>query len=148
MKQIILVTDQDQLQQCLNIRMEVFVREQQVDESLEVDEFDQSPDACIHMLLLEDGQPVATGRMRPYENASETMKLQRIAVRKEQRGTGAGKAIVLALEEEAKKQGFAYTLLDAQCQAEPFYAKIGYTTVSSETFLDAGIPHVRMKKPL
>jgi len=147
-KQIVLVTNKEQLQQCLDIRMEVFVREQQVDASLEVDEFDQSPEACTHMLLLVDGQPAATGRMRPYENANSTMKLQRIAVLKPMRGTGAGKAIVLGLEEQAKKLGFAYTLLDAQCQAEVFYQKLGYVTISPETFLDAGIPHVRMKKQL
>ncbi|OXM82372.1 GNAT family N-acetyltransferase [Paenibacillus rigui] len=148
MKQTLIVTTPEQLQQCLDIRMEVFVQEQQVDPSLEIDAFDESPDACVHMLLLEDGQPVATGRMRPYENASSTMKLQRIAVRQAQRGTGAGKAIVLGLEEEAKRLGFASSLLDAQCQAEPFYEKLGYKKVSPETFLDAGIPHVRMKKQL
>ncbi|MFE5323614.1 GNAT family N-acetyltransferase [Paenibacillus sp. NPDC056579] len=146
MKEIIHVTTQQQLNQCLDIRKEVFVHEQQVDESLEIDEFDDSPQACSHVLLQEDGLPVATGRMRPYKE--DTMKLQRIAVRKPARGTGAGKAIVLALEEEARRIGYAYTLLDAQCQAEPFYIKLGYTTVSPETFLDAGIPHVRMKKQL
>ncbi|MBE1446915.1 GNAT family N-acetyltransferase [Paenibacillus sp. OAS669] len=146
MKQTIHVTTQEQLNQCLDIRKEVFVREQKVDISLEIDEFDESPQACYHILLLEDGKPTATGRMRPYTD--DTMKLQRIAVRQSSRGTGAGRAIVLGLEEEAKRIGYAYTLLDAQCQAEPFYAKLGYVTISEETFLDAGIPHVRMKKTL
>ncbi|MCS7463293.1 GNAT family N-acetyltransferase [Paenibacillus doosanensis] len=140
------VTTQQQLHQCLDIRKKVFVIEQQVDESLEIDEFDETPQSCCHVLYEMDGQPAATGRMRPYK--SDTMKLQRIAVLKEARGTGAGRAIVTALEEEARRLGYAYTLLDAQCQAEPFYLKLGYVTVSPETFLDAGIPHVRMTKKL
>ncbi|MFD0677839.1 MULTISPECIES: GNAT family N-acetyltransferase [unclassified Paenibacillus] len=146
MKPTLIVTTREQLQQCLAIRYEVFIQEQQVDESLEIDEFDQSPDACVHVLLLDNGQALATGRMRPYDET--TMKLQRIAVRKEQRGTGAGKTIVLALEDLAREQGFDYSLLDAQCQAEAFYHKLGYVTLSPEIFLDAGIPHVRMKKKL
>jgi len=146
MNRIIHVTTQQQLNECLDIRRKVFVEEQQVDESLEIDEFDESPQACSHVLLHIDGNPAATGRMRPYTD--DTMKLQRIAVLKEHRGTGAGKAIVLALEEEASRIGYTCTLLDAQCQAEPFYSKLGYITVSPETFLDAGIPHVRMKKRL
>lgn len=146
MKEIIHVTTQQQLNQCLNIRKEVFVKEQQVDESLEIDEFDESPESCYHVLFQVDGKPLATGRMRPYTD--DTMKLQRIAVLLAARGTGAGKAIVLGLEEAARQAGYAYTLLDAQCQAEGFYSKLGYITISAETFLDAGIPHVRMKKTL
>ncbi|WP_036746599.1 GNAT family N-acetyltransferase [Paenibacillus sp. UNC451MF] len=146
MKQIIHVTTREQLNQCLDIRKEVFVQEQEVDESLEIDEFDESPDSCYHVLVQQDDQPLATGRMRPYTD--DTMKLQRIAVLKASRGTGAGKTVVLALEDEARRAGYAYTLLDAQCQAEVFYRKLGYVTISTETFLDAGIPHVRMKKTL
>ncbi|WP_282937877.1 GNAT family N-acetyltransferase [Paenibacillus sp. RC67] len=146
MKEIIHVTTQQQLNECLDIRKEVFVVEQQVDVSLEIDEFDESPESCRHVLLQQDGKPSAAGRMRPYTD--DTMKLQRIAVLKSARGTGAGKAIVLALEEEAHRLGYNYTLLDAQCQAEGFYSKLGYITISTETFLDAGIPHVRMRKTL
>jgi predicted GNAT family N-acyltransferase len=138
MKQALIVTTEEQLKQCLDIRMDVFVKEQQVDVSLEVDEFDASPDACVHILLQDDGRAIATGRMRPYKEG--VMKLQRIAVRQEQRGTGAGKAIVLALEEAARERGYGWTLLDAQCQAEAFYHRLGYETVSPEVFLDAGIP--------
>ncbi|MBP1996536.1 GNAT family N-acetyltransferase [Paenibacillus eucommiae] len=146
MNHTIIVTTPEELQQCLTIRREVFIHEQQVDESLEIDEFDASPEACVHVLLHHDGKSAATGRMQPYDEI--TMKLQRIAVLQPYRGTGAGKAIVYALEEEAFRKGFKYTLLDAQCQAEIFYSKLGYVTVSSEPFLDANIPHVRMKKQL
>lgn len=142
----ILVKTLEELKQCLAIRREVFIEEQGVSEDLEIDEMDASPDACDHILIRHEGQPVATGRLRAYQ--SDTAKLQRIAVRKQVRGTGIGRILMKAIEEQAIVLGFSYALLDSQCQAEDFYKKAGYVTISEETFLDAGIPHVRMKKRL
>jgi predicted GNAT family N-acyltransferase len=144
--EIISVITEEQLGQALNIRKEVFVREQQVPADLEIDEYDTTPQACHHMLALDGGDPIATGRWRFYEE--DTAKLQRVAVRKDYRGTGAGKAIILALEAQAKAEGALYTILDGQCQAEGFYRKLGYETISTEPFYDAGILHVRMRKRL
>nr|WP_062492695.1 GNAT family N-acetyltransferase [Paenibacillus sp. 32O-W] len=134
----------EQLQQCLAIREEVFVKEQGVDPAIEIDRYDDSPLACVHMLLTVEGQPAATGRIIRYEE--RTAKLQRIAVLPEYRGIGAGRRLVEAMEEQAWRDGFRRIVLDAQCHAEPFYVKLGYRTVSDEPFLDAGIPHVRMTK--
>ncbi|HZG75454.1 MAG TPA: GNAT family N-acetyltransferase [Paenibacillus sp.] len=134
------------LQQAFRIRMEVFVDEQKVPSDLEMDEYDVSPAAARHALLEVDCAPAATGRFIEYK--PDTAKMQRIAVRQPYRGKGVGRALMLGLEAWAKEAGYAYALLDAQCQAEPFYLSLGYETVSPETFLDAGIPHVRMKKSL
>ncbi len=134
------------LQQAFGIRLEVFVDEQKVPSDLEMDEYDVSPAAARHALLEIDGVPAATGRFIEYE--PDTAKMQRIAVRRPYRGKGVGRALMAGLEAWAKEEGYSYSLLDAQCQAEPFYRSLGYETVSQETFLDAGIPHVRMKKTL
>jgi len=56
--------------------------------------------------------------------------------------------LLLALEQIAGDLGLSGAILDAQCQAEKFYAKLGYEVISEEPFYDAGILHVRMKKPL
>ena len=144
---IVRIETQESLKQAFRIRLEVFVQEQQVPEDLEMDEYDVSPEAARHLLLLdEDGTPAAAGRFIEYK--PDTAKMQRVAVRKPYRGRGTGRELMGALEKWAKEEGFTYSLLDAQCQAEPFYKKLGYETVSPETFLDAGIPHVRMKKKL
>jgi predicted GNAT family N-acyltransferase len=141
------ITTREKLQEAFQIRMEVFVDEQQVPKDLEMDEYDASPETAHHILVVtEDGVPAATGRFIEYK--PDTAKMQRIAVRKPFRGKGTGRALMSALEAWAKEKGYSYSLLDAQCQAEPFYQKLGYVTVSPEKFLDAGIPHVRMKKPL
>jgi predicted GNAT family N-acyltransferase len=143
---ILRIRTEQELHQAFQIRVEVFVEEQQVPKDVELDEYDVSPQAARHILVMIDGQAAATGRWIKYK--PDTAKMQRIAVRQLFRGLGLGRKLMEALEEWAREEGFAYSLLDAQCQAEPFYAKLGYVTVSSETFLDAGIPHVRMKKKL
>jgi len=140
------IETEQSLQQAFRIRMEVFVDEQKVPADLEMDEYDASPSAAKHVLLEIDGVPAATGRFIEYK--PDTAKMQRIAVRKPYRGKGVGRALMQSLEAWAKGEGYAYSLLDAQCRAEPFYRSLGYETVSPETFLDAGIPHVRMKKAL
>lgn len=140
----ILVTTDEQLKQCLEVRTEVFVKEQQVPLSLEVDEYDASWNACRHFLLLDGGQPIATGRYRMYDE--QTAKLQRIAVLLAYRGKGLGRKLIQLMEEDIFKQNIPHIILDAQLTAESFYNRLGYVKVSNETFLDAGILHVRMKK--
>jgi len=142
--QSIAVTSAEQLEQCLNIRLAVFVDEQKVPHDLEVDEWDASWDACRHFLLLVDDQPVAAARYRIYDE--NTAKLQRIAVLSSHRGYGLGNHIIRFMEEDIRERGIGAIVLDAQVYAEPFYHKLGYVTVSAEQFLDAGIWHVRMKK--
>lgn len=140
------ITEQSELKQALAVRMEVFVQEQGVSPEEEVDEYDASPSACRHFLVTEGGRAVAAARWKTYEPG--VAKLQRIAVRRLYRGRSIGRLIVSAMERDAAACGFARVILDAQCSAEPFYAKLGYATISAEPFYDAGILHVRMSKAL
>lgn len=141
------VENSEQLSRAFGIRMEVFVKEQGVPRDIELDEYDESPAACNHYLVeTEEGEAIAAGRFKPFGPGEA--KMQRIAVRRTYRGQGVGKFLLLAMEEEAKRAGYRVAVLDAQCDAEAFYAKQGYATESPEPFLDAGIPHVRMRKNL
>lgn len=142
---MIRVQTEAELQECLAVRREVFVAEQGVPESLEIDEWDVLGGAQ-HLLVRSGGRAIACGRLRQYD--ARTAKLQRIAVRQEGRGHGFGRHVVLGLEACAKEAGYEAAILDAQTQAEGFYKRLGYRTISTETFLDAGIPHVRMQKEL
>ncbi|MFD2612853.1 GNAT family N-acetyltransferase [Paenibacillus gansuensis] len=142
--EIRIAENEAELQQCLQVRMEVFVGEQNVPADLEVDEFDVYPFNCTHVLVTDGGQPVGAARLRGYENNSA--KYQRIAVLKSYRGQGVGALLLGALDKIAIEQGYSSAVLDSQCQAEAFYSKSGFHVVSTETFLDAGIPHVRMTK--
>jgi predicted GNAT family N-acyltransferase len=137
-----IVKSEEQYQHALEIRMVVFVQEQNVPPEIEVDEHEN---ASTHVLAYDEGgKPVATGRIREY--AEGVGKMERIAVLKEARGKGYGAAIMHKLEEIGREMGFRKFVLEAQTHAEPFYKKLGYVNVSIEPFLDAGIWHVRMEK--
>ena len=142
----IAVQNKEQLEMCLNLRREVFVKEQAVPEELEVDEWDVPEADCRHILILTDRVAVATARLIRYD--AETAKMQRVAVKNTVRGQGYGRIVMEALEEQARELGFSYSVLDAQVTARPFYERLGYEAVSEELFYDAGILHVRMKKKL
>lgn len=144
--EIVHITTEEQLQQALHIRTQVFVEEQKVPVEEEIDEYDVISDNVHHFLLMDTGQPVATGRMIYYK--AGTAKMQRIAVHQEYRAKGYGRILLLAMEERASELGLEASILDAQCQAEPFYRKLGYEVISQEPFYDAGILHVRMQKAL
>lgn len=140
------VTTDEQLQQALGIRHDVFVIEQQVPAEIEIDQFDVISPDVHHVLLSTDGQAVATGRLIYY--SKDTAKMQRIAVLQSYRSFGYGRVLLLAMEERARELGLAYAVLDAQCQAQKFYEKLGYEVISEEPFYDADILHVRMRKAL
>ncbi|WP_144939592.1 GNAT family N-acetyltransferase [Paenibacillus sp. 32O-W] len=145
---IVEVQTQEELDQCLSVRKEVFVIEQKVPEDLEIDEYDRSPGACSHWLALDGSNPAGTGRWIFYGEEADTAKLQRLAILSRYRGTGLGSRLLNALENSAREAGAQYAVLDGQCHTEAFYVKHGYVTVSKEPFLEAGIWHVRMRKRL
>ncbi|MDU5143189.1 MAG: GNAT family N-acetyltransferase [Paenibacillus dendritiformis] len=144
--EVIEVKSEGQLQQCLEIRKEVFVEEQKVPLEEEIDELDSLDADSNHILITVDGQVAATGRMKWLDET--TAKMQRIAVLKPFRGSGIGRSLMVALEQLARSMGAEKSVLDGQCQAEGFYHSLGYATVSEEPFYDAGILHVRMEKKL
>jgi predicted GNAT family N-acyltransferase len=143
---LIRVNNDSELALGLALRQQVFVIEQGIPADLEIDHYDATPHECIHVLIVDEREEaVATGHLVPY--GENTEKFQRIAVRQDKRGSGIGREIVNLLEQQATSSGLLWVVLDAQCSAEKFYAKLGYVTIS-EPFLDAGILHVRMKKQM
>jgi predicted GNAT family N-acyltransferase len=126
---------------CLRLRWTVFVEEQGVPPSMEVDEHDRKD--AVHALALLDGVPAGTGRV--VLGSDGTAKIGRMAVVDDVRGRGVGRAVLAFLEEHARAKGARKLLLWAQVPARQFYEKAGYRAVSG-TFDDAGIPHVAMEK--
>ena len=129
-------TDAVIAQQAFAIRKEVFVKEQQVDES---DEFDEFEDISHHFLLYADGQSVATARWRFI---GDKIKLERFAVLKSERGRGYGKIILDAVLQDViplKKPIYMH----AQLHAVPFYAQAGFVK-TGDLFDECGIQHYTM----
>lgn len=114
------------------LRRAVFVVEQHVPEDLEWDEADA---VSLHALAQDaDGLPVGTGRLLPDGHVG------RMAVIRERRGEGAGRALLEFLIGQARRQGMRSLQLHAQTHAIGFYARQGFVVQGSE-FLEAGIPH-------
>ncbi|AOU98348.1 hypothetical protein BI364_10570 [Acidihalobacter yilgarnensis] len=116
------------------LRETVFVHEQGVPLEIEIDEADP---ICLHLLAEKAGHPVGTGRLL------EDGHIGRLAVLREYRGQGIGRALLDALMHEAARLGHRHAILNAQLQAIPFYERAGFTASGPE-FLDAGIPHREM----
>lgn len=146
-----------------DVRLEVFVEEQGVPLIEEIDARDDES-TTVHVLARgADGAPLAAGRILLDPSHPREAHLGRLAVRRIARGTGLGARMVEALEQAALSsltaQGEAdgeadrditdiTVILSAQEQAMGFYERCGYTAVSGESYMDAGIPHQDMRRTI
>jgi predicted GNAT family N-acyltransferase len=138
---VVVAKTEDQIQEVFNIRKTVFVEEQKVPLEEEIDEYEND---STHFVLYDQNHSVGAGRFRILDGVG---KVERICVLPAIRGKGAGRELMLAIEEYAKQQPLSQLKLNAQTYAIPFYEGLGYK-VTSDEFLDAGIPHKTMKKTI
>ncbi|MFC0558122.1 GNAT family N-acetyltransferase [Halalkalibacter alkalisediminis] len=139
---VVTVETKKQLDDAFRVRTEVFFEEQNVPMEEEIDEFE---DQAIHFVVYDQNETaIGAGRLRFIDGFG---KIERICIVKTSRGTGVGRLLMDKIEEAAQQKGASKTKLNAQIQAETFYKKLGYETVSDQ-FMDAGIPHVTMIKTL
>jgi predicted GNAT family N-acyltransferase len=117
------------------IRFTVFVDEQRVPPELEMDEHDA---VSIHALAFAGERAVGTGRLLPDGH------IGRMAVLKEWRGKGVGRALLRALMQRARARGDRDVVLAAQVQAMPFYAAEGFKA-EGPVYVEAGIDHQDMR---
>ena len=134
--------DAAEIEAARDLRVRVFVGEQGVDASEELDDLDRVAEQIV---ALDESAVIATCRLREVEEG--VWKLERMAVEPRVRGLGVGGRLLAGAEREVHSQGARQMVLNAQRRAEGFYASHGYRA-EGETFLDAGIEHVRMRKAL
>ena len=131
-----------EVQQCLRLRWTVFVEEQGVRPSDELDGRDKTD--AVHALASLNGVPCGAGRF--IFTAPGLAKIERMAVIDDVRGQGVGRALLEFLEAEARRRGATKLMLHAQVRARGFYERAGYAA-SGGVFDDGtGIPHVPMEK--
>lgn len=134
-------TQSELYDESIAIRSEVFIEEQKVDPSLEIDELE---DQTVHIVGYQDDLPVCTARLLIKDK--DTVKVQRVAVLSSHRKRGIGRKLLRFIEDSARDDLNASRLiLDSQDHAISFYEKEGFS-VQGEGFLDAGIPHHFMQK--
>lgn len=134
------VTTPSEMEACYTVRFAVFVDEQAVPAEEELDHYDP---VALHLLAEQDGSVVGTARVVYLER---TAKIGRVAVLKQYRGLGIGRALMLAALDQATR-GCDLAILDAQVQVIPFYERLGFVA-EGPVFLDAGIEHRRMTRHL
>ena len=122
-----------------NLRIEIFVKEQGVPIENEFDDYDMH---VPHLVIFLDGEAVATGRVIPY--GEDTVKIGRIAVKKDKRGFHLGEKIVLELLRKSKEDGAKTVCVGAQTHAVGFYEKCGFKLLGTPEYLEENIPHFDM----
>lgn len=123
------------------IRKIVFIDEQKV--SYE-EEFDLEEKSRIPFVLYLDDKAIGAARINPKEDYA---KIERVCILKEYRKFGYGYKLMEYLIDYCKTLGYREIQLGAQTKAIGFYEKLGFIKFGDE-FLDANIPHYKMKKNL
>lgn len=133
------VESSKEMDDAFRVRKTVFVEEQHVPAELEIDRYEKD---AVHFVAYDQNNAVAAGRFRVLDGFA---KVERVCVLKEYRKTGLGKHLMQAIEKRASQLDLNGLKLNAQITAVEFYNKLEYEIISEE-FMDAGIPHVTMKK--
>jgi len=125
------------------LRRLVFEVEQGVPRPLDRDAYDFNADHAV--VFDEGGACVGTGRAVRLD--TRTCQIGRMATSPTQRGAGVGGAVLEALERMAELRGLREVVVHSQLPAVGFYTRRGYLA-EGETFLEEGVPHVKMRKVL
>ena len=134
-----LVETEADMEAAVGIRFRVFVDEQSVPPEIELDEYDA---VATHAIALRDGVAIGTGRAIVE---GDEARIGRMAVDRQHRRGGVGGLILRFLEDEAREQGATEFVLHAQDYVKSFYASHGYEE-HGDTFMEAGILHIEMRK--
>jgi predicted GNAT family N-acyltransferase len=127
------------IQMCLAIRYQVFVKGQNVPIEEEEDGLDAG---CEHYLLFLNQLPVGTARVRYVKDSA---KIERVSILEAYQKQGLGYTLMNAIIEDIKQNHpVSSAKLESQSHAIPFYEQFGFVVCSGE-YLDAGIPHKNMR---
>ena len=135
-----LVENKEELQNVNEVKRQVFVIEQGIDEELVFESAKDSDEINI----VAKNKDIVIGTARVVFPTNDTAKIERMAVIKSFRGRGIGKGIISFLEGELKKRKIKNVILHAQYQVVNFYKTCGFRE-SGLPFEEAGIKHVKME---
>jgi len=124
---------------CTPVRLAVFVTEQNVPSTLELDGLDNS---CQHIVIFDaNNTAIATARL------ANDGKFGRMAVLQEYRQQGLGAELLKRLTKLASDLKIEQLFCHAQTNARPFYEKNGFQIIG-KPFEEANISHIKMRKVL
>lgn len=133
-----------ELQQYYDLRWRILRAPWQQPQGSERDEYDAG---AIHAMAIDcDGNVIGVARLHQF--AIATAQIRYMAVEKEMRKRGIGKALLDYLEEQARQIGIHVIELNAREQCIGFYSKQGYITTGPGPILYGEIRHQKMQKQL
>lgn len=139
--EIIVAQNQKHYIDVYHVRTEVFYYEQNVAVNAIFDENDKS---CINLIAYDNELPIATLRI-VIDGKNAT--IGRVAVLKEYRKKGIGKALMKRTHKVLKRLGIVRISVGAQLSSIGFYEALGYQ-ISSDLFVEQNIIHREMVKYL
>ncbi|KAI7853866.1 acyl-CoA N-acyltransferase [Circinella umbellata] len=152
---IIRATTLEDKQKCIEIRIQVFIKELEYPPEVEsLDTLD--PVATLWLATCEkagegdDNEtttiPVGTIRMLPYDDDDTICVLSRLAVISEVRGMKLGQKLVEAFEQGAKDAGKKAIMVHGVAEKRGFYESLGYTVETDGAYIKDGSPHYQLWK--
>ena len=116
------------------IRDKVFIQEQAVPRSIEMDGKDGE---CIHFLIFDENLPIGTARIKMDG------KIERVSILKAHRRKGLGCKLMEFIINTAKQKGLEKIYLHSQMGSIDFYQSLKFIQ-KGEMFQEADIDHVLM----
>lgn len=129
-----------ELYEILRSRAEVFVKEQKIS-YVDTDGVDYK---SWHVFAMDNDRVCAY--LRAFKDSEDTIKIGRVLTLVHGKGTGT-QLMKYAISELKAKTGCRKIIMDAQSHAISFYQRLGFT-ITSEEYLEEGIPHVDMEMNL
>ena len=142
-----ILKSKEELNLGFDLRIKVFVEEQNVPMELELDEKDNSENT-VHIGFFDNNKLIGAARLIDLDK--DVIHIGRVVIDKEYRGQGIGRELIIGCENIAQQilKRKIIIELSAQIQAENFYKSLGYSRVNDIIYLDAGIEHVDMRKEI
>jgi ElaA protein len=133
-----------ELYELLQLRAEVFV----VEQACAFQDMDGSDSKAIHVLGTAGGELVAYARCFPAGIKFPEASIGRVITRESVRGSGTGHELMRrAIACIGQHWGLQPIRIGAQARLEKFYLQHGFLT-ASEPYIEDGIPHIEMLRPI
>ncbi|MEX1375959.1 MAG: GNAT family N-acetyltransferase [Eubacteriales bacterium] len=129
----------DNFDEIYNIRKKVFIDDLGLSENTHFDEYDSR---AMHVLLLDDDKPVATGRVYEYNG---TFTIGGIAVLPEARGNNIGDLLVRMLLQMAFNLLAEEVYVYARKESVDFYKKLNFADCGKTHEMEPGDERIVMK---
>jgi ElaA protein len=128
----------------LQLRNEVFV----VEQNCVFQDADDKDQASWHLMGMQDDKLVAYTRLVPPGVSYAEPSIGRVVTSPQVRGTGIGKELMQrSIDQCYRLFGEQPIKIGAQYYLKQFYGSLGFAQVS-EIYLEDGIEHIYMLKPL